>query len=176
MGRIDPEGGVDRGVEVRDRHGVFEDVLTQFVRDTVGALMFQPATGKQQAEATALMSAPAATVIRGGTSEFGADCDQRLIKDALLLKVDDQSRKSDVEFFDEQVLILLAFVVSVPARAVDEVQVVGDFNETNTGLDKTPGEQATLSKFATVSMTQIVGLVLQSEVAHEIGAGQTHGF
>ena len=115
---------MNRGVEVGDGDGVLDDLLAEFVGDAVRSLMFQAAASEQQAEAGTLMSATASPVIGSRPAELRADGDECLVEDALSLEVRDQSGQGDVEFLDEQVLVLLAFVVSIPAGAVDEVEIV----------------------------------------------------
>ena len=44
----------------------------------------------------------------------------------------------------------LALVVRVPTRAVQEVEIVRNFNETDAGLDQAAGQQAALSELAAV--------------------------
>jgi hypothetical protein len=42
LARIDAQGGVDRGVEIDQRHGILDGLLGEFVGDAVGAAVLQP--------------------------------------------------------------------------------------------------------------------------------------
>ena len=66
--------------------------------------------------------------------------------------------------------------MNVPASAVDEVQIVRDFNEAHTRLHQATREQAALTKLATVVIAQVSGLFLQVKVTHEIRSSETQGF
>ena len=69
------------------------------------------------------MAAAAAGVELRRPAELGGHDDQRLVEQLVLFQVDDQRRQRLVELLDQLVLLELAFVVRVPAGAVDEVQV-----------------------------------------------------
>jgi len=66
--------------------------------------------------------------------------------------------------------------VHIPAGAVDEVQVVRDFDEADAALDQATGEQAALAEFTSVGSAHGGRLLLEVEVAHERRACQAEGF
>ena len=109
-GGIDAKSGVNCGMEVGDGDGGFDDLFAEFVGHAVGTLMYQATAREQQAEATALVSSTAATIVHSGPAEFGADRDECFVEDPLMLEVSNESRQCDIEFLDQQVLILLAFL------------------------------------------------------------------
>jgi hypothetical protein len=50
VGRVDAEGGVNRGVEVGDGKRVLDDLLAEFVGDTLSTVMLQATVGHEQAQ------------------------------------------------------------------------------------------------------------------------------
>ena len=162
---VDPHRGVNGGVEIGDGYRVFDDLFAQLVGDAPGSAMFEPASGQDHAETTALMSASTTTVEGSGATEFGADDYQRFVEHLLVFQIGDQGRQGDVEFFDEKMLVQLTFVVSVPSGAVDKIEVVGNFDETHPALHQSPGEQTTLSELASVGVAQVIGFVVSTENA-----------
>ena len=87
-----------------------------------------------------------------------------------MLEVIEESGEGLVEFLNEDVLIFLAVVVGIPASAIDEVEVEGNFDETHTVLYESSGEQAALAEFAAVGISGICGFTLQIEDGSEAGA------
>lgn len=96
------------------------------------------------------MTTSAAAIELRRATKLRADDDERLVEQALLFQVRHQCRDGLVELLDEDVLVELAVVVGVPAGAVDEVQVMGDFDEAHAALDQASGEQAALAELAAV--------------------------
>ena len=86
--------------------------------------------------------ATTATVEFRRTAELCSDDNECLVEELLALKIGHQSREGGVEFLDEQVLVVDAFIVHVPAGAVHEVEIVGNFDEADTCLHQTTGHQA----------------------------------
>ena len=115
---------MNRGVKIGNRNRILYNLLAQVIGNSVGSVVLQPAAGQQQTEAAPLVSATSPTIVRSRPTEFCTDRDERFIQDALSFEVADQSRQCNVEFFNEQMLILLALVVSVPAGAVDEIEIM----------------------------------------------------
>ena len=70
-------------------------------------------------------------------------------------------------------LIELPFIMSIPPRSVDEVQVVRALNKPHAPFDQTPRKQATLTKLAAVASTQVGGFSIQLERFHEFRTGQS---
>src|SRR5690606_20280077 len=89
---------------------------------------------EDEAEATSLVPATAASVVGRRSSELGSRRDESLVEQSFLLQVPDQGRKRYVELLDKQVLILLAFVVRIPTGAVHEIEIVGNLDEAHPRL------------------------------------------
>ena len=122
------------------------------------------------------MAAAALGVEPSRTSELGADDDERLVEHLGALEVFDQAGEGVIELADEHMLVVDALVMHVPAGAVDEVEVVRDFDEAHAALDEPSGEQAALPEFAAVGGAHGGRLLLEVEVAHEGRARQAEGF
>jgi len=84
-------------------------------------------------------------------------------------------RERVVELADEDMLVVDAVIMHVPAGTVDEVQVVRDFDEADAALDETSGKQAALAEFAAVGSADDRRLLLEVEVTHERRTRQTEG-
>ena len=65
-----------------------------------------------------MMSATAAAVEFSGSAELGAHSHQGLVEEVVFLKVGDEGGEGVVQFLDEEVLLELALVVSVPSGTV----------------------------------------------------------
>src|SRR5204862_1294840 len=83
-----------------------------------------------------------------------------------------QGRESAIQILNQQMLLLLRRVVRVPSRAVDEVQIEGDFHEPDAGLHQAPRQQTALAELAAVRFAQDRRLPLQIEYAQEARARQ----
>ena len=116
------------------------------------------------------MATSATTVEFWWSAEFGGDDNQRLIEHVLGFQICHQRRNSSVQFLDQSMLVLNAFVVDVPADTVQEVQIVRYFDETCSPLNQSAAEQTTLPKFATITVTQVLRFAIKFEHAHELGA------
>ena len=68
-----------------------------------------------------------------------------------------------VELLNERMLPQNAFIVYVPARAVEKVQVVRDFDESNARLNQPPGQKASLPELTAVSIAQARRFLVQRE-------------
>src|SRR5436190_12759489 len=66
--------------------------------------------------------------------------------------------------------------MDIPAGAVEEVEVVGDFDETDAALDEPAGEEAALAELAAVFVAEGGGLAVEGKGPHELGAGQALSF
>ena len=73
-------------------------------------------------------------------------------------------------------LVLLPFVVRVPAGAVDKVEIERHFDESHATLNQTPRQQTTLSKLSTIALAQAAGLVGQLKCVHELPSAKRKGF
>ena len=60
----------------------------------------------------------------------------------------------------------------VPTGAVEEIQIEGDFDEADTGLHQSPGQQAALPELTAIRLAQAGGLALQIEDIQEARTGQ----
>ena len=116
---------MDGGVKIGHGHRVFLDFFAELVvGDAVGAHVIESSTGEDQTESRSLMTPSAPVVELGGTPELGADCHQCLIEQALLFQIANQRGQGGVEFLNQNVLIELSLEMSIPTRAVDEIEVV----------------------------------------------------
>ena len=140
-------------MEVGNADWVFNHFFREIIRYPVRAMVFESASCENHGERGALMTATAATVELGWTTELGGDDDERFFEETMIFQILDEGCESVVEFADEGVLVIDALVVNIPACAVDEVEVVGHFDESNTALDETPCEQAALSELSSVGRT-----------------------
>ena len=152
LGGVDPERGVDRGVEVGDRDGPVDDRPGQVVGGADDPAGAEAAAGQQGAEGGGLVAPAAAGVELGGAAELGGDDDQRRVEPADPLQVVEQGGEGAVELGDQLVLLELALVVGVPAGAVEEVEVVRDLDEPDARLDQPAGQQAALAELAAVRL------------------------
>jgi hypothetical protein len=162
-------------MEIRYADGILDDGLGEFIGLTVGATMLEAAAGEDHREGRALVAASALGVELRRTAELGGDDDEGLVQHAGALEVFDQAGEGVVELADEDVLVVDAVVMHVPAGAVDEVEVVRDFDEAHAALDEATGEQAALAEFAAVGLARVGGFLLQVEVAHERRPGEAEG-
>ena len=58
-------------------------------------------------------------------------------------------------------LIQLTVIMSIPAGAIDEVQIEGHFHKFHTVLHQSPSQQATLPEFTAIGRSEIRGFLLQ---------------
>lgn len=103
------------------------------------------------------MASAAVAIELGGAAEFGGDDDEGFIEELLLFKVVHEGGDAVVEVADEFVLFELALAVGVPAGAIEEAGVVGEFDEADAILDEASGEKAALAKFRLVAIAEGVG-------------------
>lgn len=129
LARIDPKRRVDRCVEVRNRNRVFENLFPQLIRHSISALMLQAASSQNHAEGGALVTTSSSTIKLRGPSKFRTNHNQSLVENALVLEILDKSGKRDIQLLNQHMLILLTFVVSVPSCAIDEIEIVRNFDK-----------------------------------------------
>src|SRR4051812_5519899 len=115
------------------------------------------------------MAASAAAVELRRPPEFRADDDERLIEHPPLLQIDDERGECGIEIPDQLVLLENARVVSVPAGAVGEVQIVRDLDEADAFLHQPAGEQTPLAELAAVPFAQAGFFLGEIEGAGEPG-------
>lgn len=70
-------------------------------------------------------------------------------------------------------LIQLAFVMGIPVGAIDDIQIVRDLDETDSGSQQASSQQAALAEFAAICLSQIACFRIQLKDLHELGTGQT---
>src|ERR1044071_9857884 len=70
-------------------------------------------------------------------------------------------------------LLELPFVVSIPTRAIEEIQIEGNFNKSDAPLHQSPRQQASLSKLRPVRIPQPGRFLSQIKCAHELRPGDT---
>src|SRR4029453_1888017 len=109
-------------------------------------------------------------------AEFAGDDDQRFVEQLFLFEVENERGQGFVELLDERVLLQDAFVVNVPAGAVEKVEIVRNFDEADAGLDQASGEEAALAEFAAVGIAEAAGLLGELEDAFELRAAEAEGF
>ncbi len=63
-------------------------------------------------------------------------------------------------------------VVDVPTGAVDEIEVVGDFDEPHATLQQPPRQQATLAELTAIRIPQVGRFLVQVEDTGKLGTGQ----
>ena len=112
--------------------------------------MLEAAAGEDHREGRALVAATALGVEFRRTAELGGDDDEGLVEHAGALEVFDQAGEGIIELADEDVLVVDAVIMHIPTRAVDEVEVVRDFDKAHAALDEATSEQAALAEFAAV--------------------------
>jgi hypothetical protein len=172
FGGIDTECGVEGGVEVRYGDGAIDNFAAEVIGSADDESGFESAAEDGDGEGSALVTASAPAVKFGWASEFGTDGDECGIEEIALLEVIEESGEGLVEFLNEDVLIFLTVVMGIPAGAIYEVKVEGDFDETDTVLYESSGEQAALAEFTAVGISGVGGFVLQVEYGSEAGAGE----
>ena len=72
-------------------------------------------------------------------------------------------------------LIFLAALVGVPAGPVHEIEVVGHFDKSHSGLNEASRKQAALAELVSVEIAQFRRFVGKIKVTHEIRARQAKG-
>ena len=136
--------------------GRLDDLHRQLVGLADGLAGLQAAAGQRDAEALAVMAAAAAAVELRRAAELGGDDDQRLVEQLASLRDRATSAARALSSsWISSVLLVDAFVVDVPAGAVEEVQVVRDLDEPHARLDQPAGEQAALAELAAVALRRL---------------------
>lgn len=171
-GVVHADGGAEGGEEVGDADGIGDDLFRDVIGLAPRAAMAQAASGEHAAEGAALMTATTAAVELGRTTELGGDDDERLVEQTPGFKIGDECGDGAVEFLDQLVLFQDALIVRVPAGAVEEVQVVRDFDEAHALLDQSAAEQTTLPELAAVALAQCTGFFVELEDAIERRAAE----
>ncbi len=69
-------------------------------------------------------------------------------------------------------LLQLTVVVGVPARAVEEAEVVRDLDQRSSDSIRRRPSRQQLAELATVALTEATRFILELEDLHEFGAGQ----
>src|SRR6185369_3201166 len=110
----------------------------------------QSAAGKDATERLSLVTAPTAAVEFGGAAKLGGDDDQRLVEHSPRFEVSDQRGHRLTKFADQLVLLEDAAIVNVPPGAVEEVEIVRDFDEADAVLDQPSGQETALAELAAV--------------------------
>src|SRR5690606_8639313 len=116
--RVDAEGGVDGGVEIRGGDGIFDDILGKAVGCPVGAFVIQSTAGENHREGSRLVATAATAIELRRAAEFGGHHDARFIEQLFLLEILDERGQNLVEVLDEDVLLQLPRVMGVPAGTV----------------------------------------------------------
>jgi len=121
------------------------------------------------------MAAAASGVELRGAAELGGDHDEGRVEHAVAFEVLEERGEGLIEVLDQEVLVPLAVVVGVPAAAVEEVQIVGDLDEADAGLDEAAGEEAALAELAAVGLAQGGAFAVEVEHVEKPGAGEAEG-
>jgi len=163
-------------VVIVNADGILDDVFRELVSDTVGTAVVEPATGERETEGGALMAATALAIELGGAAELGAERDEGFVEKTLFLQIDDERRERLIQILDENMLFFLTFVVGIPSGAVDEVEVVGNLDETDACLNEASCEKAALAELGAVGLTEFAGFFIEAEIFHEAGTREAEGF
>ncbi len=78
---------MDGGVEVGDADRVFHGKFAEIIGGAISALVIEAASGEDQGESGALVTAPAAAVESGRATEFGADDDEGFVEESLVFEI-----------------------------------------------------------------------------------------
>src|SRR5437762_2414957 len=100
------------------------------------------------------MPSAAAGVEAGRAAKFAGDDDQRFVEQPLVFEVEHERGESFVELLNQPVLLQDAFVMNIPAGAVQKIEIMRDFDEPDAGFDESAGEQASLAEFAAVGIAK----------------------
>src|ERR1051325_5760513 len=119
------------------------------------------------------MTAPTAGVKLARPAKFRGYDHQRLLKQFAPLHIQDQRGQSPIQILNQQMLLELPFVVSIPTRAIEEIQIEGNFNKSDAPLHQSPRQQASLSKLRPVRIPQLSRFLSQIKCAHELRPGDT---
>ena len=92
-----------------------------FVRISGRVIRLPAAASEGDREALAMMAAAAASVETSRPAKFAGHDDQRFVEQLFLLEIAYQSGHCFIELLNQLVLIQNAFVVNVPAGAVEEI-------------------------------------------------------
>src|SRR4029453_10616968 len=83
-----------------------------------------------------------------------------------------KSRQSLVQLLNQRVLPQNAFVVHIPAGAVEEVQIVRNLDEPHARFHQPPREQAPLPELAAIRISQTARLLTELEDPLELRTRQ----
>src|SRR5688572_10092419 len=104
--------------------------------------------------------------------ELARDHDQRSIEQSFVAEIFDQAGERGVEFRDERVLLFDSGVMDVPARAVDEIQIVRHLDETHAALDEPARQQTSLPELTAIPFAQPGLFFLKAKAARELRAAK----
>ncbi len=116
------------------------------------------------------MAATAAAVKLGGSTKLRCDDDQGGVEQSMPLQVRDQGCERLVKIPNQQMLAKLPVIVRIPSRTVEEVEVEGDFDEANAGLNEASRQEAALAELASVAFPEWGWLLGQVEDIEKAGA------
>ncbi len=117
--------------------------------------MPQSSTRQDAGEGGALVTAASPTIELGWSTEFTGDHNQRFIQELSRF----QSRINDERRFQilEQFVLLENPVLCTSQPAIEKIEIVRDFQESNSPFDQPTCQQAALSKLATIAVAKFEG-------------------
>src|SRR5579862_9510137 len=130
------------GVEIVDRHFVLGDFIAKFVRRAEGEARFEPSAGHEDSEGMLMVvAARLANPLRERSpAEFGRPEDQRIIQQAALLEIHDQTGRRPVHRRRLLGVVFNDVFMSVPVYARGaESAAVPKLYETDAALYKSAG-------------------------------------
>src|SRR5215210_1611516 len=122
----------NRRVNIRDVVAIFYGVEAEFIGRAVLDSAFDAAAGQEGAEALGVMVA-AAAFGAGGSAEFSAEDDHRVVEQAALLEVLDQAGDGPINLRGESGMVLFDFGMRIPRAAF--AAAVEELDESDAALD-----------------------------------------
>ena len=139
LGGVHFESRADSLEQVWDRHGIIGDTNAVLGGLPDDLASFDPSPGQQGIEVTWPVISTGSWIDSGCPSKFTRPQDQRLVKEATILQVGNQSRESRIAFTGEIFDSTEHFLVSVPS-------IQSHFHERDTGFNQSACQQAVGSK------------------------------
>src|SRR5262249_6304226 len=127
----------------------------------------QAAAGQHRTEGLGMMTPAAAGIELRRTPELCGHHHQRRIQQPIALEVLQQRRKRLIKVLNQEVLLQLSLIVSIPTRPVEEVEIERHLDKTHARLDQTARQQTPLSELPSIRLPERRGLPLEIENIQE---------
>lgn len=150
---VDAHCGEDGGEEVGDADRVGDDLFAEVAGLSPGPLVGETPSGEDAGKCCSLMAPTPSAVKLRRAAKFCGDHNQCFIQQLLCFEIGDQGGDCSAELLDEPVLIEDAFVVDIPSGAIQEVEVVGDFDKPGSTLYQPSAEKTALTELAPVAVS-----------------------